>query len=434
MKTDGNITIEVPILARVEGEGALNLTISDGKLTKCELRIYEPPRYFEKFLEGREPNEVIDAVARICGICPLAYQTGFATAYEAAFAIELTPWISDMRLLTFLGEWIESHYLHTHLLAAPDFLNYRSAVEMAKDYRQEILRGVSLQHLGNDIIKLFGGRSVHPNGLKVGGFYRAPAEEAVKELIPRLRAGLVAAAEVITWFSKLPFPQHEIPFLMVSLRHPAEYPVIANQVITSAGEQFHINEYAVHFREFQVPQSTALHATTHAGQPILLGPLARLNLNFERLPEHIQEMARATGIRWPSRNMFHSLIARSLEGYWAIERALQLCERYVAPEQVAVDYQPRAGSAWGAVEAPRGIQLDHLHVDSNGLAQSIRILAPTAQNLACIEADLRNSLEQFGLERPEHELQLHAEMLIRNYDPCISCSAHFLNLNVERHA
>ncbi len=425
-------TIEVPILARVEGEGALDLDIVEGKITKCHLRIYEPPRYFEKFLENREPNEVIDAVARICGICPLAYQAGFANAYETAFGIELTPWIKDMRLLMFLGEWIESHYLHTHLLAAPDFLRYRSGIEMAKDYPNEVLRGVRLQHLGNEILKLLGGRSVHPNGMKVGGFYMAPKKEQVTALIPKLEAALKDAKEVIEWFSQLNFPDMSIPFKMVSLRHPTEYPVFAEQVITSDGETFHINQYDMHFREFHAPQSTALHSTTHSGDPILLGPLARINLNFDRLPKHIQDLANSTGIKWPSRNMFHSIIARSIEGYWAIERALEICKNYSYPEKASISYTPKAANAWGAVEAPRGIQIDHVDLDERGYAKSIRISAPTSQNLPCIEADLRMALEKFGLDKPDDELRLHAEMVIRNYDPCISCSAHFLTLNVSR--
>lgn len=424
--------IEVPILARVEGEGALDLEITAGKITKCELRIYEPPRYFEKFLEGREPNEVIDAVARICGICPLAYQAGFSNAYEAAFGVELTPWIHDMRLLMFLGEWIESHYLHTHLLAAPDFLNYRSGIEMAKDYPNEVLRGVRLQHLGNEILKLLGGRSVHPNGMKVGGFYRAPREEEVAALIPKLEAALKDAKDVVEWFSQLPFPDAEVPFKMVSLRHPTEYPVFATEVITSDGETFNINDYDEHFREFHARQSTALHSTTVDGEPILLGPLSRINLNFDRLPPHIQEMANATGIKWPSRNMFHSIIARSIEGYWAIERALEICRNYTYTDKPALEYTPKAANAWGAVEAPRGIQIDHVQLDECGYATAIRISAPTSQNLPCIEANLRSSLEKFGLDKPDDELRLHAEMVIRNYDPCISCSAHFLTLNITR--
>ena len=422
--------IEVPILARIEGEGALDLEITGGKITKCQLRIYEPPRYFEKFLEGREPNEIIDAVARICGICPIAYQAAFAGAMETAFAVTTSSWVNDMRLLMFLGEWIESHYLHTHLLAAPDFLGYSSGIEMAKDYPNEVLRGVKLQQLGNDIIKLLGGRSVHPNGIKVGGFYRAPSIEEVQALIPRLISGVKDAKAIIEWFGTLDLPEGEIPFLMLSLRHPTEYPVLANNIITSDGREFHINDYDKYFHEFHAPQSTALHTTTLAGEPILLGPLARINLNFDRLPQHIQEMAKATGIKWPSCNMFHSIIARAIEGYWALERALQICENYTYPEHPDTPVNFSAGEAWGAVEAPRGIQIDHIKFDADGLASSIRISAPTSQNLPCIEADLKMSLEKFGLDRAEDEIKLHAEMVIRNYDPCVSCSAHFLTLNV----
>jgi coenzyme F420-reducing hydrogenase alpha subunit len=425
--------IEVPILARVEGEGALDLRIKDGKIEKCDLKIYEPPRYFEKFLEGREPNAIIDAVARICGICPLAYQAGFSRAYETAFDAKLTPWIEDMRLFMFLGEWIESHYLHVHLLAAPDFLGYRSAIEMAKDFPKEVVRGVKLQHLGNEMLKILGGRSVHPNGMKVGGFYKAPLVKDMKALLPTLESSLQEAKDVIDWVSTLEFPDTTVPFKMVSLRHESEYPVFGNTVVTSDNESFHINDYDNHFKEFHAPQSTALHSTTLDDEPILLGPLPRMNLNFDRLPKHIQDMANATGVQWPSRNMFHSVIARAVEGYWAIERALEICKNYVYPTdgQASVDYTVKAADAWGAVEAPRGIQVDHIKLDKDGLAEKIRISAPTSQNLPCMEADLRIALEKFGLDRPKDEIRLHAEMVIRNYDPCISCSAHFLTLNIE---
>lgn len=432
MSLNKTTKIEIPILARVEGEGALDLEIVDGKITKCDVRIYEPPRYFEKFLEGRTPNEVIDAVARICGICPLAYQTAAAGAMEQVFGIEISQWAKDARLLMMLGQWIQSEYLHIHLLAAPDFLGYRSGIEMAKDYPNEVLRGVRLQHLGNDIMKLFGGRSVHPNGVKLGGFWHSPKESAVKAFIPRLEAALKDAEDVIKFVSTLKFPDVEIPFTQVSLRHPTEYPVIADHIVTSDGLEFHVNDYDKHFREFHAPQSTALHSTTLDGRPILLGPLSRINLNFDRLPKHIQDMANATGVKFPSKNMFHSVIARAVDGYWALERALQLCQAYTYTDTPSVPEKVCAGDAWFGVEAPRGIQIDHFTFDAEGKATNIRISAPTSQNLPCIEADLRIALEKFGLDHTDEEIQLHAEMVIRNYDPCISCSAHFLTLNVTR--
>ncbi len=432
MSLDKTTKIEIPILARVEGEGALDLEITKGQITKCDVRIYEPPRYFEKFLEGRAPNEIIDAVARICGICPLAYQTAAAGAMEQVFGIEISQWAKDARLLMMLGQWIQSEYLHIHLLATPDFLGYRSGIEMAKDYPNEVLRGVRLQHLGNDIMKLFGGRSVHPNGVKLGGFWHSPKESAVKAFIPRLEAALKDAEDVIKFVSGLTFPDTTIPFTQVSLRHPTEYPVIADHIVTSDGLEFHVNDYDKHFREFHAPQSTALHSTTLDGRPILLGPLSRINLNFDRLPKHIQDMANATGVQFPSRNMFHSVIARAVGSYWALERALQLCHAYTYTDTPSAPEKVCAGDAWFAVEAPRGVQIDHFTFNAEGKATNIRISAPTSQNLPCIEANLRIALEKFGLDRPDHEIQLHAEMVIRNYDPCISCSSHFLTLNVTR--
>lgn len=432
---EGKLTItkiEVPILARIEGEGALDLEIKDGRISKCELRIYEPPRYFEKFLEGREPNEIIDAVARICGICPIAYQAAFADAMETAFKVETSKWVQDMRLLMFLGEWMESHYLHIHLLSAPDFFGYQSGIEMAKDYPNEVMRGVKLQQLGNDIIKILGGRSVHPNGIKVGGFYRAPLLDEIEELLTRLIEAKKDALDVINWVKDFSFPFNEIPFLMVSLRHENDYPVIAKHIITSNGDYFHINEYDNFFDEFHVKQSTALHTTTKDGQPILLGPISRLNLNFDRLPPDIQDIAKSTGIKWPSKNMFHSIVARAIEGYCSVIRSIEICQQYIYPARPDKDVSYTEGDAFGAVEAPRGIQIDHIKFDKNGLANKIRISAPTSQNLPCIEADLKSSLEKFGLNKSDSEIKLFAEMIIRNYDPCVSCSAHFLTLNIQR--
>ena len=267
--------------------------------------------------------------------------------------------------------------------------------------------------------------------MKVGGFYKAPLKKDVKALGVKLKEALGDAKDIVEWVSSLKFPELEIPFKMVSLRHESEYPIFAEQVVTSDNESFHINDYDKHFKEFHAPQSTALHSTTLDDQPILLGPLARMNLNFDRLPEDVQDIANATGISWPSRNMFHSVVARAVEGYWAIQRALEVCENYTYPEKASVDYTVKAADAWGAVEAPRGLQIDHIKLDKDGLAEKIRISAPTSQNLPCIEANLVMALEDFGLDKPKDEIRLHAEMVIRNYDPCISCSAHFLTLNLD---
>ncbi|MBI2779822.1 MAG: Ni/Fe hydrogenase subunit alpha [Gammaproteobacteria bacterium] len=430
------INIHVPVLARVEGEGALDIAIRDGRIADLKLRIYEPPRLFEKFLEGRDYNEVPDMVARICGICPVAYQMSAVHALEGIFGapsfdIQPSPWVRGMRRVLYCGEWMESHSLHIHLLAAPDFLGYDNAIAMARDYPDEVRRGLRLQGLGNAIIRLFGGRSVHPVGVRVGGFYRAPDQQDVRALLEKLRAALPDAEALVAWTASLDLPQDTQPCINVALRHADEYPMNEGHIVSSAGLEIPVAEYEHHFREFQVPHSTALHSLLH-DQPYLVGPLARLNLNLDRLPEQVTRALQATGISFPSSNMFHSIVARAVEVYCALSEAVRLLEVYEYPFSPYVSVVPRAGVGFGCTEAPRGILWHRYETDEQGLITSARIVPPTSQNQARIEEDLRQSLDAFGLANSDEDLRRRAETVIRNYDPCISCATHFLKLTVNR--
>lgn len=425
-----DVRIEVPVLARVEGEGALELELRDGAIHTLNLRIYEPPRLFEKFLEGREYHEVPDMVARICGICPVAYQMSAVQALESIFAIEHGPWIRALRRVMYCGEWIQSHALHIHLLAAPDFLGFNSAVAMAEKYPDEVRRGMQLQSLGNRLIALLGGRSVHPVGVCVGGFHHAPRVSAVQTLLPDLINGITDAEALVRWCATLPVPDDEQDFVSVSLRHDTEYPMSGGRLVSSAGLDIAIAEFAQHFREHQSPHSTALHATLD-GEPYLVGPLARLNLNADRLPEATRALLDDLPVRFPSRNMFYSALARALEIHAALVEATSLLQDY-EEGVAAVDVTPRAGTGYGCTEAPRGILWHNYDVDEAGHVSRAVIVPPTSQNQGRIEEDLRCSLESYGLNRPDDELRLRGEMVIRNYDPCISCSTHFLRMQVRR--
>ncbi len=425
-----DVRIEVPVLARVEGEGALELELRDGAIHSLQLRIYEPPRLFEKFLEGREYHEVPDMVARICGICPVAYQMSAVQALESIFGIEPTPWVRRLRRVMYCGEWIQSHALHIHLLAAPDFLGFDSAVAMAEKYPDEVRRGMQLQALGNRLIALLGGRSVHPVGVRVGGFHHAPPPAAVAALLPDLRDGIAQAEALVRWCATLPVPDDQQDFVGVALRHDAEYPMNGGRLVSSEGLDIAIAEFTQHFREHQAPHSTALHATLN-GQPYLVGPLARINLNADRLPEATRGLLADLPVSFPSRNMFHSALARALEIHAALVEATALLQDY-RPEAPAVDVAPRAGSGYGCTEAPRGILWHHYDVDDQGHVTHAVIVPPTSQNQSRIEEDLRRSLGSYGLDRSDDELRLRGEMVIRNYDPCISCSTHFLRLQVRR--
>ncbi|WP_126452959.1 nickel-dependent hydrogenase large subunit [Sulfuriflexus mobilis] len=425
------IRINVPALARVEGEGALGLVIRDGAIQDLQLRIYEPPRYFEKFLEGRDYTEVCDIVARICGICPVAYQMSAVQALEDIVGFEAPAWLSALRRVMYCGEWIQSHSLHIHMLAAPDFLGFNSIIEMGKTYPDEVRRGLMLQGLGNDLISLLGARSVHPIGIKVGGLHHLPSAQARQVMRERLIAALPEAEALLRWTASLALPDDEQDFVSVALRHATDYPIDGGRLVSSDGLDIPIEEFEQHVEEQHVPHSTALHALLH-GQPYLVGPLARLNLNRDRLPPMLRELLDETGISFPSRNMFHSIVARAAEIWLAIFEAARLLEVEFDTQQACPTPAPRAGTGFGCTEAPRGILWHRYAMNARGQVGAARIVPPTSQNQSRIEQDLHNALNRFGLDKAEEAIRLHAEMVIRNYDPCISCATHFLKLDMQR--
>lgn len=425
------VAIHVPVLTRVEGEGALDLRIENGDIAELRLRIFEPPRYFEKFLEGRSYTEVPDMVARICGICPVAYQVTAAQALERLFGVELDPWARDMRRVFYCGEWIQSHSLHIHLLAAPDFFGCNSAIELARIAPDEVRRGLRIQALGNELMELFGARSVHPVGIRVGGFHGAPALTKISAIRDKLRAALPEAEALLRWAAGIVVPQDDQAFVSVAMQHPTDYAIETGAIGVSDGLRIEADAFDAHFTERHEPHSTALFSTYHQ-QPYLVGPLARLNLNHERLPERVKALLAETGLVLPSRNMFHSLVARAVEILLALHEALRLLDGYRVPDSPSVPVTPRAGVTTGCTEAPRGLLWHRYEMNDDGCVVNARIVPPTSQNQGRIEEDLRLSLLNFGLDHPDDALRLRCEQVIRNYDPCISCATHFLRMSVER--
>jgi coenzyme F420-reducing hydrogenase alpha subunit len=426
-----SVAIHVPVLARVEGEGALDLRIEQGDIAELRLRIFEPPRFFEKFLEGRHYTEIPDMVARICGICPVAYQVTAAQALEELFGVELDPWARAMRRVFYCGEWIQSHSLHIHLLAAPDFFGCGSAIELARIAPDEVRRGLRIQGLGNELMDLFGARSVHPVGVRIGGFHAAPSLARIRDMREKLRTALPEAEALVRWAAGIPVPQDDQAFVSVATQHPADYAIERGEIGTSDGLRIGADAFDAHFAERHEPHSTALFSTCH-GQPYLVGPLARLNLNHDRLPKTIQALLTDIGFTLPGRNLFQSLLARAVEILLALHEALRLLEDYRMPDSPWVPVTPRAGIATGCTEAPRGLLWHRYEMDDAGCVVNARIVPPTSQNQGRIEEDLRLSLLNLGLDHPDDALRLHCEKVIRNYDPCISCATHFLRMNVER--
>ncbi len=425
------LALRVPLLARVEGEGALDLDIVDGELRRVHLRIFEPPRFFEKLIEGRHYDEIADMVARICGICPVAYQMSAVHAVEAIFGARPGPWVREMRRLLYCGEWIQSHCLHIHLLAAPDFLGFGDAAALARHFPDEVRRGLRLQALGNDIMRLLGARSVHPVGTRVGGFWRAPRAAEVSALRARLHDAVPLAEDLVGWTASLALPYVHQDFISVALRHPDEYALNEGRVVSSDGLDIPIEDYELHFAERHEEHSTALFSAYHGG-PYLVGPLARLNLNRQQLPSPVRRTLERTGVPFPSANPFHGIVARAVEVHYAVLEALRILDDYREPAEPFVPVTPRAGTGFGCTEAPRGLLWQRWTTDAQGLVLSSKIVPPTSQNQQRIEDDLRQAVLATGLDAPADTLRARCEMVIRNYDPCISCATHFLKVNVRR--
>jgi coenzyme F420-reducing hydrogenase alpha subunit len=423
-------TIAVDLVARVEGEGALRVTVKGETVQDVQLKIFEPPRFFEAFLQGRHYSEVPDIVARICGICPVAYQMSAVHAIEQIFGLRVEGALRDLRRLIYCGEWIESHALHVYMLQAPDFLGYDSGIAMAKDHPAVVTRGLRLKKAGNAIMTLLGGRSVHPVSVKVGGFSRVPRRSELEELKDELLWARDAAIETVRWVADFDYPDFMLDYTYVALRHPDEYPFNEGQVAVSSGLQISANEFEQHFTEHQVAYSTALHCALQ-GSPYLVGPLARLNLNQEHVTPLAKQVLTNCTIALPLRNPFHGIIARSVEILYALEESLRLIERYEPPPLPAAPITVQPGIGMACTEAPRGILYHRYQVDGDGVIREAKIVPPTSQNQSRIEQDLRLFMPRL-LHLPDQEVALACERVIRCYDPCISCATHFLNLEITR--
>ena len=422
--------IEVPALARVEGEGGLYIGLQDGKAVEIRLDIYEPPRFFEGFLQGRFLQEVPDITARICGICPVAYQMSSAFALEKALGITVSPEAYALRRLMYCGEYIESHALHIYMLQAPDLFGKESAFELAAIAPDVVKSALRLKKIGNQILSTIGGRSVHPVNVCVGGFYSWPDRTALKALLPELQWGLQASIDCVNWAATLPFPELEVDYEFVALHHPNEYGVIDGDIWSSRGRKLSIADYEKGYIEEHVQRSNALHGHTIDGGTYLVGPLARLALNHEQLLPKAQKALKDAKIKLPIKNPYKSLLARAVELVQFYEEAIQLVEAYDPKGPAHVELKLRAGEGAGATEAPRGLLYHRYKIDENGLVQFAKITPPTAQNLPRIEADLLAMAPKI-MVLSEDKATRTAEHLVRAYDPCISCATHFLKLKVE---
>ncbi len=425
-----NRTVSAEGVARVEGEGSLRVVVRDGTVSDVSLDIFEPPRYFEAMLVGRHFSEAPDITARICGICPVAYQLTACAAMEDATGTVVSDRVQRLRRLLYCGEWIQSHALHVYLLHAPDFLNCQDAVELAEREPGVIERGLALKRTGNLIMETVGGRSIHPVNVRVGGFYSAPEPTAIAALKAPLERARDEALATVRWVAGFDFPDVNASYRFVALRQDGRYAIDGGRPISSDGLDVtpkHFSELSV---EEHVARSTALHARLD-GRSYLTGPLARYSLNQHLLPDVAREAARDAGLAETCVNPFRSIIVRAVELVFACDEALRLVAEYEPPVPAAAESVARAATGTGVTEAPRGLLLHQYEIDGDGNIVRARIMPPTSQNQLTIEEDLRRVVEG-GLDLNDDDLRWRCEQAVRNHDPCISCAAHFLDLKVER--
>jgi sulfhydrogenase subunit alpha len=426
----GDHVLKVDTLARVEGEGAMHIVVHDGLVADVELRIFEPPRFFEAFLRGRAWTEPPDITARICGICPVAYQMSSCLAIEDACGVTVPEELRLLRRLLYCGEWIESHSLHIFLLHAPDFLGYPGAIEMAADHRDVVQQGLGMKKAGNALMTLVGGRAIHPVNVRVGGFYRLPTTQELRDFRPtlvRARDDAVATVRLVSGFD---FPDMVQPQEYVALRSPHGYPLESGSVISSAGRAFDVADFGRYVVEEHVARSNALHARLDGTTSYVVGPLARYSLNHDQLGPLAREVAHDAGLQDECRNPFQSIVVRAVELVHATDEALAIIDAWDGASAPSIQVPPRAGVGHGATEAPRGLLYHRYELSEDGTILGATIVPPTSQNQPSIEADLR-AFVQPRLDLPREELVRQCEQAIRNYDPCISCATHFLDLTME---
>ena len=426
-----NRTVKVDYLARVEGEGSLYLRVQKGEVKDARFGIFEPPRFFEAFLRGRRYDEAPDITARICGICPIAYIMSSINAMEQAFGVKTEGQLRALRRLIYCGEWIESHGLHVYMLHAPDFLGYEDAIRMAADHPKEVELGLKLKKIGNDLMTVIGGREIHPVNMRVGGFYRAPTKAELNAMVDPLTWALEASIKTVEWTTKLKFPDFERDYEYVSLSHPDEYPLADGRLVSNKGLDIAVADYEKHFTEEHVEHSNALHSVHNDRGAYSVGPLARFNLNFDKLTPKAQKSAKAAGLARGCHNPFKSIVVRSIETVFACEEALRIINEYEEPKEPVIPFQVRGGIGCGASEAPRGMLYHRYRLDDAGVILDAKIVPPTAQNQKTIQEDLARLAPSF-LSLSEAQMTWRCEQAIRNYDPCISCATHFLRLDLER--
>lgn len=426
-----NLSVNVHHVTRVEGHGNIVVDVKGGTLKDVRLDIVESPRFFEAMLRGRNYLEAPHITCRICGICSVGHTCSSLKAAEAAGGVPVSRQTVALRKIILDAEILQSHVLHVYLLAAPDFLGAGSVFDLVPDHKEVVLRAMRLKGFANDLCAVVGGRHIHPLSMCVGGFTKIPeaaelehmAEHAV-ELWPDVEA-------TVELFGTLKVPAYEREMEFVSLKDPEEYAFYGGDLFSSVGGPMPVDDYRRRVNEYVVPHSTAKHTRSESGNPYMVGALARVNNNFDQLVPEAKEAAAAMGLAVPCHNPYMNNIAQVVEIVHILKRLPERIEgllREGLREEVPDQRPRRAGRGVGATEVPRGVLFHEYEIEKSGRIKAANCIIPTGQNLANIEADMRAFVPRMLGEHDQDEITLLLEMLVRAYDPCISCSTHLLEV------
>ncbi len=423
-----NLTIHVHHLTRVEGHGNIEVNLKNGTIENCTWRVVEAPRFFEAFLRGRPYQEVNHITSRICGICSIGHQMASLKATEAAMGITISEQTRLLRKLLLHGENMQSHVLHTYFLVAPDFFGAGSVFPLVKTHKEVVVRALTLKKLANDLCDVVGGRTVHPIRCKVGGFSCLPTISELEQMRARLEAARPDIDKTVELFASLKIPAFERETEYIALSATDEYPLYEGTLCSSDAGTFKDEDYVAVTNEYIVPQSTAKY-TKHKRESFMVGALARFNINHATLHPQAKKAAAALQLTAPCHNPFMISVAQVVEIVDSLENAIALIDLILQRGLVdeAADIQPKAGRGVGIVEVPRGILFHDYTYNDSGEIIAANCIIPTNQNHANIQKDMEKYLPLI-LDKSPEDIRLNLEMLVRAYDPCISCSTHYLDV------
>jgi len=422
------LSIDVHHVARVEGHGNVVVRVQDGILERCNLEIVEAPRFFEAMLRGQPYSQASHLTSRICGICAVSHATASLRAVEKALGVELSEQTVLLRKLNLYAEILDSHILHAYMLVAPDLFGVGSVIPLAKSAPEVVTRALRMKKLAGDICAVVCGRHTHPIAMTVGGFTHFPTHEALQSLCERLESMRADVDATVELFRGLAFPDFERQSEYIALQKEDEYCFIDGTITSSDGGSWPAEQYETVTNEHIVSYSTAKHSRNQRPS-YMVGALARFKLGYEKLNPRAKAAASDLGLEPSCVAPYMNTVAQIVEIAHCVEEASQiihrLLERGVAHEAPAEPTRS-SGEGVGAVEAPRGT-LYHHYAIKGGFITEANCVIPTAQNLANIEADMRALVPQL-LDHRQEDITLYLEMLVRAYDPCISCSAHMLEV------